>query len=193
MRVLKADAWVSMVIYTGATVAFYLLGAAVLHGQSIRVTNTELVTSLSKMYSESFGQWGLWLFLIGSFVVLYSTVFIATASNARLMVDLIGLLGIARPRDAEQKAWWIKYACVALPAIYLSLFLAVGEPLGLVVIGGLAQAIMLPLLCLAALHFHHRCLDPALKTSRVWTLLLWVASLLVAGAGLYQAISAVWR
>ena len=33
IRVMKADAWLSFVVYTAATVAFYLLGAAVLHAK----------------------------------------------------------------------------------------------------------------------------------------------------------------
>ena len=88
MRVLKWDAWVSMVIYTGATVAFYLLGAAVLNGKGLEVTNNDLIPTLSNLYQESFGSLGLWLFLVGALVVLYSTVFISTASNARLSADL---------------------------------------------------------------------------------------------------------
>ena len=93
MRVLQVDAWISMVVYTGATLAFYALGAAVLHVKSVEVTDTQLVPSLSQMYSASFGQVGLWVFLIGAFVVLYSTVFIATASNGRLMADALCLFG----------------------------------------------------------------------------------------------------
>ena len=49
--------------------------------------------------------------------------------------------------------------CVLLPLLYLVMFLAVGQPLTLVLIGALAQAIMLPLLCLAALYFHYRQTD----------------------------------
>ena len=39
LRVLHADAALSLVIYTGATVAFYILGAAVLHARGAQVTD----------------------------------------------------------------------------------------------------------------------------------------------------------
>ena len=40
LNVMRWDAWVSCVIYTGATVAFYLLGAATLFGRDSRRTRT---------------------------------------------------------------------------------------------------------------------------------------------------------
>ena len=38
MKVMRADAWVSCVVYTGATLAFYLLGAAVLHAKEMVIS-----------------------------------------------------------------------------------------------------------------------------------------------------------
>ncbi len=189
MRVLQMDAWLSMVVYTGATVAFYCLGAAVLHDRAIQVTDTELVSSLSQMYSASFGQLGLWVFLIGAFVVLYSTVFIATASNGRLMADALCLFRLARPSHDLDHARLVRISCVLLPVLYLLLYLLVGQPLTLVLVGALAQAIMLPLLCLAALYFHYRQTEPALKTGSLWTALLWLACVLMSTTGVYELMT----
>ena len=186
MKVLRADAWVSMIVYTGATVAFYMLGAAVLHGKGVNVDNKDLIPSLSEMYSESFGQMGLWIFLVGAFVVLYSTVFIATASNGRLLADALGLFRLIQARDQKQHHLLIKISCVALPLIYLLLFLVVPEPLTLVIMGAIGQALMLPLLCFASLYFHHRKTEERLRPNILWTLGLWTASLLMIIAGIYQ-------
>ena len=70
IRVMKYDAMLSLVIYTGATVAFYLLGAAVLHGRGIPVENDNLMVNLSNIYSTSFGDVGLWVFVVGAMAVL---------------------------------------------------------------------------------------------------------------------------
>ena len=97
-----------MVIYTGATVAFYLLGAAVLNGKGLEVTNNDLIPTLSNLYQESFGSLGLWLFLVGALVVLYSTVFISTASNARLSADLWMLfLPPFRGQQETEMPWYV--------------------------------------------------------------------------------------
>ncbi|MCZ6793069.1 MAG: Nramp family divalent metal transporter, partial [Planctomycetota bacterium] len=101
IRVLRTDAFLSLIVYTVATVAFYLLGAAVLPtalaGHSLSdVSGTELVRTLATMYENTFGDWGFFLFLVGAFFVLYSTYFVATASNARVLTDALGLFRVLR-------------------------------------------------------------------------------------------------
>lgn len=195
IRVLQWDAWLSMIIYTGATVAFYLLGAAVLHSQGLKVENEDMISTLSNLYQTSFGSLGLVVFLIGAAIVLYSTLFISTASNARLSADLLRI-GNLVDSDAEPlKQRRVKMACVVLPALYFLFCIAVGQPLTLVLIGALAQALMLPFLCFAVLWFHYRRADErrslalsTLRPGKVWMLFLWIASFLMASAGIYQLV-----
>ncbi|MGB1520378.1 MAG: Nramp family divalent metal transporter [Limisphaerales bacterium] len=186
MRVLKWDAWVSMVIYTGATVAFYLLGAAVLNGKGLEVTNNDLIPTLSNLYQESFGSLGLWLFLVGALVVLYSTVFISTASNARLSADLWMLFTPSVSGSARDRNALVRRACILIPLLYFIFYVSVGQPLTLVFIGALAQALMLPFLCFAALYFHYAQTHRALFPGKIWVLLLWISSLLMTSVGFYQ-------
>lgn len=191
LRVMRIDAFVSLVIYTGATIAFYLLGAAVLHGKGLSVDNDQMIPVLSTIYSESFGAWGLWVFLIGAFVVLYSTVFISTATNARLFADFGHILGLIKMDSPESKAKVVRYSCLLLPAVYFVFFVSVGQPLYLVFAGALAQGIMLPLLAGAALYFHYSQTPKALKPGAIWVTLLWIASILMASVGVYQIIDKI--
>jgi manganese transport protein len=191
IRVLKWDAWISMVIYTGATIAFYLLGAAVLHGKSLEVTNENLIENLSQLYSESFGTAGLWIFLAGALVVLYSTIFISTASNARLATNLTRLLNLAKLDTEEKTKKGIRIACIAIPALYLIFYLTIPEPVTLVFIGALAQALMLPLLCFAALYFLYRQTPAGLKPGKAWIILLWISSILMTSVGIYQIVTKI--
>ncbi|MBI4325870.1 MAG: Nramp family divalent metal transporter [Chloroflexi bacterium] len=186
VRVMRLDAWFSMVIYTGATVAFYLLGAAVLHGKGLSVTNNEMIPTLSHMYRESFGAWGMWIFLIGAFNVLYSTVFVATASNARLFADAAALFGVLKYETPEQRLQTIRWACVGLPALSLGLYLLWGAPVSLVLVGALAQGVMLPFLGLVALYFRYRQTQSELQPGRVWSFFLWLAALAMGAVGLHQ-------
>ena len=64
------DAWVSMIVFTLSTVAFYFMGAAVLHPQGLDPKGAALVETLSNMYVGPFGQWARILFLIGAGAVL---------------------------------------------------------------------------------------------------------------------------
>jgi Mn2+/Fe2+ NRAMP family transporter len=189
MHVLRWDAWISMVIYTGATIAFYLLGAAVLNAQNLTVENTDLIPTLSGMYSEAFGIVGLWVFLIGAFAVLYSTIFISTAGNTRLSVDVLRLFGLIHVDDEERRRKWIRITSVGLPSLYFFLYIAIGSPVSLVLVGAIAQALMLPLLCFGALHYLNRETDPELHPSKLWVFFLWLSAGLMTATGVYQLLS----
>jgi manganese transport protein len=192
LRVMQVDAWFSMVVYTGATVAFYLLGAAVLHGKGLSVTNADMIPALSHMYLESFGKWGLWIFLIGAFHVLYSTVFVATASNARLFADAAQIFGLVRYADAADRMRMVRIASVALPLASLLVYLVWGAPVSLVFVGALAQGLMLPFLGLAALWFRSQT-DEALRPGKLWTSMLWVAAAAMGAVGVYQVVEQFLR
>jgi len=191
VRVMKVDAWFSCVIYTTATVAFYLLGAAVLHAKGLVVENKDMIATLSHMYRESFGTWGLTIFLVGAFNVLYSTVFAATASNARLMADGMQMFRLVKYETPERRATAVKWCCVALPTGALAVFLVWGAPVALVLVGAVAQGIMLPFLASAALWFRSQEPDPALRSGPVWNVLLWIAALSMSAVGIYEAVAQI--
>ncbi len=92
MRVLRLDAWVSMAIYLVSTLAFYLLGAAVLHrttgGQGL--PDEKVVAALANMYAPVMGtRASTWFIVAGAIAVLYSTLFAATAGNSRILTDFL--------------------------------------------------------------------------------------------------------
>jgi manganese transport protein len=186
LRVLHADAALSLIIYTGATVAFYILGAAVLHARGVQVTDRELIETLSHMYRDTLGAPGSWIFLIGAFAVLYSTFFVATASNARLFADALPIFGLKQYRDEQDRRNMIRAACVALPILSAAIYFAFPQPVLLVLIGAFGQGVMLPFLGGVAVFYHHRRLAPALGTSRTWTFFLWLAAVAMAAVGAYQ-------
>lgn len=186
IRVMRIDAWISFVIYTVATVAFYLLGAAVLHAKGLAVENQDMVATLSHMYRESLGNWSFWLFLIGAFAVLFSTVFGATASNARLFADALSLYGLARYRTADDRVRMVQVGCVVLPVAFTGVFLLWGQPVTLVFVGALAQGVMLPFLAFAALYFRYRRVQTFLRPGRLWTLCLWCSGVAMAVIGIYK-------
>jgi Mn2+/Fe2+ NRAMP family transporter len=191
IRVLHTDAALSLVIYTGATIAFYILGAAVLHGQGMQVTDRELIETLRQMYEQTLGATGAWVFLVGAFAVLYSTFFVATASNARLFADAAQLFGLTRYKDAAARLRMVQAACVGLPIASATAYFLVPQPVVLVLIGAVGQALMLPFLGGAALYFHHRRLAGVIDSSTTWGLLLWVAALSMMLAGGYQLVQTI--
>ena len=187
MRVMKADAALSLVLYTSITVAFYLLGAAVLHARGLAVGNEDLLHVLSQMFRESFGAWSTVVFLIGAFFVLYSTYFGATAANARLLVDAAALFGVTRYRSEATRLRAIRIASVALSFASAAVFLLWAQPVTLVLIGATGQALMLPFLGMAAVWFRReRGAQTGLEVSAVERAGLWVSALAMVALGAYQ-------
>jgi Mn2+/Fe2+ NRAMP family transporter len=192
VRVLKWDAWASMVVYTFATIAFYLLGAAILHRSNLNPKGDYLVRMLGEMYKPVFGQWAQGVFLFGAFAVLYSTFFVATASHSRVLADGLRVFGLSGRNETSYR-FWVRIFCGVLPIVFLACFVFVSEnPRELVLAGGFMGALMLPLLGVTALYSRYRRCDDRLSPSVAWDVFLWlsVAGLFVAGGwALYTRLS----
>lgn len=182
IRVLQWDAWCSMVVYTFATIAFYLLGAAILGRTGLDPDGDQMIRTLGQMYVPVFGEAAQVVFLIGAFAVLYSTYFVATASHARVCADALRVFGVGAGCEASRQRW-VRLFCITLPLLFLASFAFFKTPRQLVLAGGFMGALMLPLLGAAALFFRYRRCPAGLVPGRLWDIGLWlsVAGLVVAG------------
>jgi Mn2+/Fe2+ NRAMP family transporter len=196
LRVMRLDAWVSMVVYTVATLAFYLLGAAVLHahtkGSGLPGSVAGMLDVLATMYAPVLGERAaLWFIVLGAFFVLFSTLFSATAANSRLLTDFLRIQGFIQLTGPQDRTQWVRIFCLAFPLLYLTLFVWVPDPVQLVMIGGFAQALTLPLIATAAIYLRYRRTDRRLAPGLLWDLFLWLSLLgffVAAGYGLWQEI-----
>ena len=186
LRVMQLDAWTSLAVYTLVTTCFYLLGAATLGRLGIVPAGSEMVRTLGAMYAPVFGGWANRVFLAGAFAVLYSTLFVAAAGNARMVADGLILAGRI-PGDETARALWTRWVSVAWVAAAAVLALAIREPVTMVLASGFAQAMMLAALAVAVLWFRHGAIDPRLTPSRAWDLLLWASAAGFLVVGLWTA------
>lgn len=183
LRVMTLDAWVSMAVFTVATVAFYCMGATVLHKLHLVPEKQHMMAHLAEMYVQAFGHpWTKTLFLVGGSVVLFKTLYVATASNSRLSADFVSLARIARHADAAARGRWIRRFCILYPLLALTLFFAFGDPAFMVLLGGLAQAVTLPVISGAALYLRYRRTDRRLAPAPAIDVCVWLAFLLIVGA-----------
>ncbi|HTN75724.1 MAG TPA: Nramp family divalent metal transporter [Pirellulaceae bacterium] len=175
MRVMRADAWCSMIIYTFATVAFYLLGAAILHPIGLDPKGTEMIRTLAVMYEPIFGSWAPALFLVGAFAVLYSTFFVANAGHARVCADVVRVLSHGKVKERGFHLG-VRIFSGVLPFVCLFMYLIYGEPRAMILFSGFMQNLMLPMLAGAALYFRYYRNDPRIKPSPVWDFFLWLSA-----------------
>ena len=185
IRVMHLDIACSLAIYTMATVAFYLLGAGVLHRMGMVPAATDTVAVLSRIYTDTLGGWALWVFYLGVVVTLYGTIFAATAAHSRMMADAVRLLGIYPRDDAEARRRWRNRFVVVLATLPAVFFWFLESPVRMVVAGGVAQALMLPLIGVAAIYVRHTRLPRELQPSGFTTVALWFSTAVMAGFAAY--------
>jgi hypothetical protein len=176
IRVMHVDIVASMVIYTLATAAFFLLGAGVLHGMGLVPAARDMIPVLSNIYTQTLGPWALWLFYLGAIATLYGTIFASTAAQTRMYADMCRLLGFYARDDARSRHRYYQGFVVLLTLLPVTLYLTLQSPVAMVVAGGIAQAAMLPALAVAALVLRYRHLRPEVAPSTATTALLWVAA-----------------
>jgi hypothetical protein len=124
---MKVDALGSMVIYTIATAAFFLMGVAVLHSEGRNPEGMRMDSTLAQSYVPVFGEYARWLFLAGAIAVLYSTYLVANAANARMVADFIGVTGLsADDPDSAARKRMVTVLSVALPLACVALLIAGG-------------------------------------------------------------------
>jgi hypothetical protein len=164
-----------MVIYTVATLAFFLLGAGVLHRQGLVPKAGDMIVVLSRIYTETLGSWALYVFYAGAIVTLYGTIFAATAAHSRMYSDMLRLMGLYRRDDLVQRIKYRRRFVVLLTAIPVVLYFLFQSPVRMVVVGGMAQSIMLPVAALGTAYLRHQHLPPALRPRPWMTAALWVA------------------
>ena len=93
IRTIWLDAGLSTLLATVVTAAFFLLGATVLYRQRIVPEGLEVVDQISQVYTQSYGDWSKWVFLIGAFCTLFSTLIVIAAASGRMWTDLFRSLG----------------------------------------------------------------------------------------------------
>jgi Mn2+/Fe2+ NRAMP family transporter len=188
MRVMRCDAWCSMFVFTFATLAFYLLGAAILGRTGLNPEKSEMIRTLAVMYEPVFSEWAAGLFLFGAFAVLYSTYFVANAAHARVFSDALGVLGLASPQvQAHRRRVTILSAL--FPLMCFAIYVFFPSPARLVLISGVMQAFMLPMLAIAGLYFRYCRNDPRLTPGKVWDIFLWVSAAGMFVAGVWALVS----
>jgi hypothetical protein len=162
------------------TVAFFLLGCAVLHRQKLDPTGLNVVRTIGQVYVDTYGPWSLNFYYAGAFCTLASTVLVVIAASGRMISDLLGSLGfIDRENPVVARRVHVIAQPVWLVAILIA-YLLVPEPPEKIVIFGqfLSGAFGMPLLtfgiCWMAFHT-----DKRVRMGRVTMALLLFTSVIV--------------
>jgi manganese transport protein len=176
---MHVDIVVAMILYTAATVAFYLLGAGVLHGMGLVPASADMIPVLSNLYTQTLGGWALGVFYVGAIATLYGTVFAATAAHSRMFADMCRLIGRFEADDLPRRVAFRDRFVILLTLVPAALYFTLQSPVTMVMIGGIVQAVMLPVIGIGAIVLRHRRLPPEIAPSPLTTAALWVSTAVI--------------
>jgi Mn2+/Fe2+ NRAMP family transporter len=186
IRGLHLDVAFATVVAAAVTVAFYLLGAAILYRQNVHPHGLAVVEQISAVFTSSYGRWSYAVYIAGAFCALYSTLIVVTAATARMWADLLGAMRLIDRRDGHvvnKTHRILQWICLAG---MLAAFLAINEaPARLVIFGQFFSAVInMPLMMFGIcwLAFHT---DPRVRMSR------WAAVALVISVAVLTACTVV--
>jgi manganese transport protein len=147
---MRIDISAAVLIYTFSTIAFFILGAAILHGRQDIPKGLDMIETLSQMYTKTFGQWVFVIFLIGALVVLFSTFLVAMATWARLIAD-IGRRFAPNKKTFNHRSV-VNWSIGILATVYVVMVAGfTNTPQWLIVGGAVVQTILLPVFAIAIL------------------------------------------
>ncbi len=179
IRVMKYDALVSLVVYTLATVSFYFLGAAVLQPQGDVIDGGNVIRQLSQIFTDVIGRETMALFMVGAFLVLFSTAFSNLAGHSRLWVDFFGISRICDSSNAATRKRLLAILAWVIPVFWCLAYIVVRKPIALVIVLGVTNAVFLLVVAYQALVFRYRNTDPALTPSKGFDVFLWLSVLAI--------------
>ena len=184
IKVMFLDATVAMIIYTVVTVAFYLLGAAVLHGRGEVPHGNEVIETLALIYTASLGPGIKTAYLVGGFFVLYSSLFATLGAWTRIFPDIFGQLGWFEFNDLKKRRRVIALLAWLFPACWAGIYLYIELPVLMVLFGGLIGSFMLFIVMIGAIHFKYG-RPQHLPSGPLYTIAFWISVVSIFVVGVY--------
>ena len=163
IRVVQTDVWVTLAVLTCATLAFYFLGAGVLHRLDMAPEGQETVSVLANMYTVTLGQGAFWLFMIGAFFILFSTTLSGLGAGSRSFPDLLVTFGFIPRQNLALRQRWIKGYIIVMPLVSAAIYSAYQSPIVLILFGATFGAFMLPVQALVTLYMQRTRMDARVK------------------------------
>jgi Mn2+/Fe2+ NRAMP family transporter len=154
IRIMYLDATVAMIIYTSVTAAFYLLGAAILHGKTVIPQGNGVIETIALIYTQSLGEGAKVIYLIGAFFVLFSSVFASLAAWTRLFSDIFGQMGWINFFDETQRKKTVRWLAWIIPCIWAMMYFFINLPVLMILSGGIVGSVLLFVVVFAAIHFY---------------------------------------
>ncbi|MPY48975.1 Nramp family divalent metal transporter [Streptomyces acidicola] len=188
LKVMRLDVAAGWLICTLCTLSFYVIGAAVLHPQNLVPEGNSMITTLSRIYTDTMGPWAEYLFLAGAIAVLFSTLIGSTASVPRLWTNTLGLLRVIDWQNVQVRRRTIQILTYCLPPVWAASFLYVQSPVLMVQIGGIGGGIFLLAVVVAVWRLRATGVERRFRANAWLTAALVLSSAAIVFLGVYGVL-----
>lgn len=188
LKVMRLDVAAGWLVCTLCTLSFYVIGAAVQHPQRLVPEGNAMITTLSRVCTDTMGPWAEYLFLAGAIAVLFSTLIGSTASVPRLWTNTLGLLGVIDWRDVRVRRRTVQILTCCLPPVWAAVFLYLQSPVLMVQIGGIGGGVFLLAVVVAVWRLRTTGVDRRFRGSPWPTAALAVSSVAIVCLGVYGVL-----
>ena len=164
MKVMHTDVWLALLIVTCATIPYYILGAGVLNKMGITPEgNDATIGALSNIFTQTLGGWAVWLFSIGAFFILFSTVLSGVGAGGRTIPDYLIEMKFIERSNLRLRRLIIRWYLGCLPLVAFLIYLFIPNFVVLIMIGGLTSALFLPIQSGGTLWLQAKNMDPRIR------------------------------
>jgi Mn2+/Fe2+ NRAMP family transporter len=164
MKVLHTDVWVGLIIMVCATVPFYVLGAGVLNAMGLAPDGSgETIAVLSNIFTQTLGQWAVWVFSFGAFFILFSTVLSDSATRGRFIPDYLIEMGFMDRSNVRLRKAIIRWYVGILPLVAFLIYLWAENFVFLIIVGGATAALFGPINAGATIWLQKTNMDPRIQ------------------------------
>ena len=185
IKVMRLDTLTGLAVCVLCTLSFYTIGAAVLNPQHLVPEGNRMITTLSRIYTDTMGPWAEYLFLIGAFAVLFSTLIGSTASVPRLWTNTLGMLGVIDWTDVRARTRTIRVLTWTLPLVWACFFLWIQSPVLMVQVGGIGGGVFLLAVVVAVWRLRYTGVPKRFRANPWLTAALVISSAAILCVGVY--------
>ncbi|MHB1086731.1 MAG: Nramp family divalent metal transporter [Minisyncoccota bacterium] len=127
---------------------FMIAGAKILAPRGIHVEGMSALSNLAAIFTETFGGWSFYLFMVPAFAAIYSTA-LGVFDGGRISIAHIVRMLLRKPTVASpdmRANIWYRVTLIFFSLVPLAIFLGFKQPVALVITAAVISAVSMPLL-----------------------------------------------
>ena len=149
IEVMRADVLICTILATILTIAYYIMGASILHRLEVLPAGLDVVKDISGIFTATYGRWAYWFFMFGGFCTLFSTLVVFGSSWGRMWTDLMDSMGFKFWKDDKGRFNWVRGWQTLFLISCLAFAWGIPKPVKMIIFGASINGLMLPFFALS--------------------------------------------